>query len=119
MGTPDIGALSRLRGGFIRYGSIAKTIAQELTLESTPDCKIGGGRVYLTFRNVGATRWSLEQQAEHALRAAAVARAVFARDHRAPVRRRVRRAIVVAYEDDSLVRGCAVTARWECIVPAG
>jgi hypothetical protein len=60
----------------------------------------------------------MESQADHALHVAAVARSVLARDHRARVRRLGRRAIVAAYEDVSLVRGCEATARWECVVPA-
>ena len=107
----------RLQGGIVRYGRIAKAIARELSMESAPDCRIGSGRVYLTFRNMGGSRWSLEQQAEHALRAASIARSVFAGDYHPAVRRRARRAIVVVYEDSSLVRGCDVTARWECVVP--
>jgi hypothetical protein len=72
----------------------------------------------MTFRRLGASGWSKDQQIEYAIRAAAVARAVLADDHRRAVRRRVTRAIVVVYEDATLVQGCEVLARWECVVPA-
>jgi hypothetical protein len=107
----------RLRLGIIRYSSVAQDIARELTLETPPDCRIGHGRVYLTFRSIGASRWPEERQIRHALQAAQVAREIFAGDKRRSVRQRAQRAIVVVYEDASLVRGCSVTARWECVVP--
>lgn len=110
--------MSPLQVGVIRYASVAEAIRRELGFEVVPECRIGHGRIYLTFRNLGASRWPMESQADHALHVAAVARSVLARDHRARVRRLGRRAIVAAYEDVSLVRGCEATARWECVVPA-
>lgn len=110
--------MNRLRVGIIRYAAVAEAIARELTLDTMPDCRIGQGRVYITFRSIGASRWSEERQVDHALKAAAIARAVFASDRRTTVRRRVQRAIVVVYEDASSVRGCSVTAKWECVIPA-
>ena len=50
-------------------------------------------------------------------RAVAVTRAVLADDDRRQLRKSAAKAIVVAYEDSSLVDGCAVTERWECTVP--
>jgi hypothetical protein len=44
---------------------------------------------------------------------------VLANDKRRAVRRRADRAIVVVYEDMTLVRGCEVVGRWECVVPSG
>lgn len=101
-----------------RYGSVAKAIARALGVEPAPDCRIGQHRITLTFRRLGAWRWSGEQQIEHAFRAAAVARAVLADDPRRAVRKRVNRAIVVIYEDTTLIRGCEVVSRWQCVVPA-
>jgi hypothetical protein len=107
-----------LRVGIIRYAAVAEAIAGELAVGAMPDCRIGQGRVYITFRSMGASRWPEARQVDHALRAAAIARAVFAADCRTAVRRRLRRAIVVVYEDATLVRGCSVTTRWECVIPA-
>ena len=109
--------MSRLQFGVIRYGAVAAAIARALGVEPAPDCRIGHGRITLTFRRLGASRWSENQQIEHALRAAATARTVLGDDPRRAVRERARRAIVVVYEDATLVRGCAVVARWECVVP--
>ena len=100
-----------------RYGSVATAIARALGVEPAPDCRIGQHRITLTFRRLGAWRWSGEQQVEHALRAAAVAREVLADDPRNAVRKRVNRAIVVIYEDTTLIRGCEVVSRWQCVVP--
>lgn len=110
--------MSSLRVGIARYGSVATAIAQALGVEPAPDCRIGQHRITLTFRRLGAWRWSGEQQIEYALRVAQVVRAVLANDHRRAVRKRVNRAIVVIYEETSLVRGCEVISRWECVVPA-
>lgn len=110
--------MSPLHVGIARYGSVATAIARALGVEPAPDCRIGQHRITLTFRRLGAWRWSGEQQIEYALRVAAVARAVLADDHRRAVRKRVNRAIVVIYEDTSLVRGCEVVSRWECVIPA-
>ena len=100
-----------------RYGSVATAIARALGVEPAPDCRIGQHRITLTFRRLGAWRWSGEQQVEHALSAAAVAREVLADDPRNAVRKRVNRAIVVIYEDTTLIRGCEVVSRWQCVVP--
>jgi hypothetical protein len=43
---------------------------------------------------------------------------VLADDPRRAVRKRINRAIVVVFEDTTLVHGCEVVARWECVVPA-
>jgi hypothetical protein len=110
--------MSRLQIGVVRYASVATAIGRALGVEPAPYCQIGQGRITLTFRHLGASRWSENQQIEHALRAAATARAVLADDSRRAMRERATRAIVVVYEDATLVRGCAVVARWECVVPA-
>ena len=47
-----------------------------------------------------------------------IRRELLAADPRRSVRQRATRAIEVVYEDASLVRGCAVAGRWECVVPA-
>ena len=110
--------MSRLRVGVVRYASVATAIGRALGVEPAPECQIGQGRITLTFRRLGASRWSENQQLEHALRTAAMARTVLAADPRRAVRERSTRAIVVVHEDATLVRGCAVLARWECVVPA-
>lgn len=110
--------MSRIQIGVIRYASVAKAIGQALGTELAPDCQIGRGRITLTFRRLGASRWSQEQQIDYALRAAATARKVLADDSRRAVRERATRAIVVVLEDSTVVRGCATMARWECVVPA-
>ena len=84
---------------------------------AAPYVRIGHGRITITFRSLGASRWPENQQVELALRAAARARAVLAQGTQRALRRRTARAIVVVYEDSSLVRGCAVVGRWECVVP--
>ena len=111
--------MSRLKLGIVRYASVGNAIGDALHLESPPDCRIGQGRITLTFRQLGASRWPEARQIEHALHAAAVARGVLARDSRRAVRQRATRAIVVVYEDAGLSRGCGTVARWECVVPAG
>jgi len=110
-------AMSRLKAGVVRYASIATDIVSALGVEPAPDCRIGQGRITITFRRLGASRWSEREQVEHALHVATVARTVLANDSRQTVRDRVKRAIVVVYEDAALVRGCDVLARWECVVP--
>lgn len=110
--------MSRLQVGVVRYASVARAIQRALGVEPAPYCQIGQGRITLTFRRIGASRWSENQQIEHALRAAATARSVLAGDPRRTVRERANRAIVIVYEDAALVRGCSVMARWECVVPA-
>jgi hypothetical protein len=110
--------ISRLQVGVVRYASVGAAIGRALGIEPAPYCRIGRGRVTLTFRRLGATRWSESQKIEHALRAAATAREVLTGDRRRRVRERATRAIVIVYEDATLVRGCPVVARWECIIPA-
>ncbi|PYP66526.1 MAG: hypothetical protein DMD26_07500 [Gemmatimonadetes bacterium] len=110
--------MSRLQVGVVRYASLARAIAQALGIEPAPDCRIGQGRITITFRRVGASRWPEARQIDQALRVAAIARTVIAADPRRAVRQRATRAIVVVYEDATLVRGCAVTSRWECVIPA-
>lgn len=110
--------MSRLKIGVIRYGSAANAIARALGTHSPPVCRIGLGRITLTFRNTGASRWPEGRQLEYAIEAARIARDVLASDRRRGVRQRVGRAIVVRYEDVGIGRGCSVAARWECVVPA-
>ena len=104
--------------GVVRYSSVALRILDALRIEPAPDCRIGQGRICLTFRRLGASHWSEEQRIAHALGVAAVVRRVLEQDSRASLRDRAGRAIVVTYEDASLVRACAVVATWECVVPA-
>ncbi len=110
--------MSRLQVGVVRYASLAGAIAQALGIEPAPECRIGRGRITITFRRVGASRWPEARQIDQALRVAAIARTVIAADPRRAVRQRATRAIVVVYEDATLVRGCAVTGRWERVIPA-
>ena len=100
-----------------RFRSTAATIARALNVEPPPECRIQNGRTYLTFRRMGASRWPEVQQMELVRRAVAVTRAVLADDERRQLRKSAPKAIVVAFEDASLVDGCAVTTRWECTVP--
>jgi hypothetical protein len=110
--------MSRLQVGVVRFASVATAIGRALGVKPAPYCQIGHGRITVTFRRLGASRWSENRQVEHALRAAATTRAVLAGDSRRSVRERATRAIVIVYEDATLIRGCAVLARWECVVPA-
>jgi hypothetical protein len=111
--------MSRLQLGIVRYASVAGAIAQMLGIEPVPECRIGQGRITVTFRSLGASRWPEADQIEHALRVADVTRAVLAKDRRRAVNRRATdRAIVVVYEDATLVRGCSVIMQWKCVVPA-
>lgn len=110
--------MRRIQAGVIRYASVAEAIVRALGIEPVPECRVGQGRITLTFRRLGASRWPESRQIEHALHVAATARRVLEGDSRASVRQRASRAIEVVYEDATLVRGCAVTARWECVVPA-
>jgi hypothetical protein len=112
--------MSRIQVGVVRYPRIGAAIAQALGDGGSPepDCRIGHGRITLTFRRLGATRWPEARQLEHALHAATVARSILANDSRSAVRRRAARAIEIVYEDASLLRGYPVTGRWECVVPA-
>ena len=109
--------MARLQAGIVRYRSLANAISQALGIEPAPDCRIGAGRITVTFRRLGGSRWPEEEQIEFALETARIARCVLANDTRRGVSRRANRAIVVAYEDTTLVRGCEVVARWECVVP--
>jgi hypothetical protein len=110
--------MSRLQVGIVRYVSVATAIGKALGIEPPPYCEIGHGRITLTFRRLGASRWPEDKQVEYALWVASTARAVLGDDPRRSVRERAKRAIVVVYEDASLIRSCSVVARWECVVPA-
>ncbi|MFL5497745.1 MAG: hypothetical protein ACJ79I_06460 [Gemmatimonadaceae bacterium] len=111
--------MTRLRIGIVRYASVGAAIAQALGVDPAPDCRIGQGRITITFRSLGASRWPGPKQIEYALQTAAIARAVLARDPRPAVRQRAaNRAVVVVYEDAAVVRGCSVVAQWNCVVPA-
>jgi hypothetical protein len=110
--------MTRLRVGLVRYSSLASAIERALGTERPPECRIGQGRITITFKRLGATRWDEGRQIEHALRVATIAREIIVEDKRRTVRQRASRAIEIVYEDTTLVRGCAVVARWECVVPA-
>jgi hypothetical protein len=99
------------------FRSVGEAVARALNVESVPECRVVHGRVTLTFRRLGAARWPEAQQIELALRVVEAARVVLAGDTRWQLRRGATRAIVVIYEDSSVVQGCAATARWECAVP--
>jgi hypothetical protein len=102
----------------ITFRSVGTAIAHALAVQPPPECRIAHGRTTITFRRLGASRWSEEQQIDYAIRAAAVARAVFENDDRRQVRRAATNATVVVFEDATILHGCAVVARWECVVPA-
>jgi hypothetical protein len=108
--------MARLQLGVVRYASIATAIEHAIGVEPPPDCRFVRGRIRLTFRSHGAARWPEAEQIEYALRVAAIARSVLSADSRRAVRALVTRAIVVVCEDAKLLRGCTVTARWECVV---
>lgn len=110
--------MSRLRAGIVRYASLATAIERAIAGERPPECRIGQGRITITFKRLGATRWEEARQVEHALRVASIVRELLTADSRRAARQRAARAIEVVYEDASLVHGCAVVARWECVVPA-
>ncbi|HEV7990371.1 MAG TPA: hypothetical protein VGP25_01010 [Gemmatimonadaceae bacterium] len=101
-----------------RFPSIGREIALALGVEPPPECKLDHGRITLTFRRLAGTRWAESQQIEYAVRATGVARMVCANDDRRQVRKAGTRAIAVAFEDATVVQGCAVVARWECVMPA-
>jgi hypothetical protein len=111
--------MPRLRVGVVRYASVGNAIARALGVDPPPECRIGQGRISLIFRGLGASRWPEERQIEYALRVARTAREIISVDSRRTIRNRRSRAIVVVYEDNTLVRGCAVTSKWECVVPGG
>jgi len=100
-----------------RFRSTAATISRGLGSEPPPECRIQNGRTYLTFRRLGAARWPEAQQMDLVRRAVAVTRAVLADDERRQLRKSAPKAIVVAFEDSTLVDGWPVTTRWECTVP--
>jgi hypothetical protein len=100
-----------------RFRSTAEAIARALRIEPPPECRIQNGRTYLTFRRLGAARWPEAQQLDLVRRAVAVTRAVLADDERRQLRKSAPKAIVVAFEDATLVDGWPVTTRWECTVP--
>ena len=111
--------MPRLQVGIVRYASVANAIADALAIDPPPDCQIGRGRITLTFRSIGASRWTEARQIENALRIAAIARTVLGEDSRRAVRQRAAdRAIVVVYEDATILHGCSVVAQWKCVVPA-
>ena len=99
------------------FRSVGEAVARALNVESVPECRVVNGRVTLSFRRLGAARWPEAQQMELALRAVEAARVVLAGDSRWQLRRGATRAIVIVYEDATVVQGCAATARWECAVP--
>jgi hypothetical protein len=107
----------RLNFGIILYASAANAIGHALGIARPPEIEIGRGRTTLTFRSQGASRWPEEQQMEQALRAASISRTVLGEDSRRAVRQRARRAIVIVFEDTTLLQGCEVVSRWECVVP--
>ena len=110
--------MATLQAGIIRYGSLAMAIRAALDVDPEPEVRVGQLRLTIIFRRHGATRWPEARRIEYALRVAAATRSVMAKDKRAGVRYRSTRAIVIIYEDASLLRGCAVVSRWECVVPA-
>jgi hypothetical protein len=109
----------RLRAGVIRYASVGRAIARTLGVQPPPECNVGQGRIRVTFKNVGAARWTEDERIQYAFQVAEVARMILADDHRRLVRRRARRAIVVVYDDISLEQGCEVSSKWECVVTGG
>lgn len=108
----------RLLGiGRARRAAVATEIGYSLGVRTMPDIKIGRGRVTITLRQIGASRWTEAEKMEHAMRVAETARSVLSENSRRGVRRRAKRAVVVVYEDAMLVNGCDTSARWECIIP--
>src|SRR5215467_6877559 len=105
--------MAPLRAGIVRYGSLALAIERALGATPPPVCRIGQGRITITFKSLGATRWPESRQIDYALRVAATAREMLAQDSRRSIRQRSSRAIEVVFEDASLVKRCAVVARWE------
>ena len=99
------------------FRSVGEAVARALRIDPPPECRVTNGRIILTFRRLGAARWGEAEQMTLALRAADAARPVLAGDSRRQLRGGATRAIVVVFEDVAVVQGCAVTARWECVVP--
>jgi hypothetical protein len=89
-----------------------------MQINPAPDCKIGRGRITLSFRQTGASHWTQEARLAYAFRVAATARSILDADSRRAVRKRSKRAVVVIYEDTNLDQGCDVTSKWQCIVPS-
>ena len=110
--------MSRSQVGVIRHASVASAIVAALGVEPEPECRIGQWRITLTFRGLGASRWSEDRQIDYALRAAGITRSILSDDRRRAMRARSTRAIEVVFEDATALRGCAVTSRWECVVTA-
>lgn len=106
----------RVRFGIVRFASVAAAIEQAIGGEPLPRCEIGHGRIRLTFRGRGASRWPEAQQVTFAFQVAALARDVMSADERERVHARVSRAILVAYEDAAVLPDCTVRGRWECLV---
>lgn len=100
-----------------RYPDVLQAIERHLASDGRLRCSLGAGRVYLSLRGAGATRWGVDTQLARALEMAAAARAVLAADARAPVRVHAQHALVVRYEDATMAAGCDVRAQWECVVP--
>lgn len=50
--------MPRIQVGVVRYASVANAIAKALGIEPAPECRIGRGRITLTLRRLGATRWA-------------------------------------------------------------
>jgi hypothetical protein len=110
--------MKRLRIGIVRYASIGNRIAAALGVDPAPEVVVGA-RIRIIFRSIGASRWPEAQQVDYALQVAEVARRSLSTDSRRLARRRAgTRAVVVIFEDVSLRRGCSLTSRWECVVPA-
>jgi hypothetical protein len=110
--------MARFRLRVTRYPDVLDAIERQLApAEGALTCSLGAGRVHLVVRGAGATGWAPAAQLAWALEMAAAARAVLAVDSRQPVRVHARHAIVIRYEDDAIVAGCDVRARWECVVP--
>jgi hypothetical protein len=80
--------MSRLKVGIFRYASVADAIGHAFGIEPVPHCGIGHGRITLTLRQIGASRWTESRQVEHASRAAAVARRILSEDRRRAVSQR-------------------------------
>ncbi len=111
-------SMSRLRVGVVRYPSVATAVENAIGGSPAPEFRIGQWRTTLTFHGIGASRWPEHRQVEFALHVAGIARDALAAQWRRAVRSYAERAIEVVYEDAALVEGCAVTSRWECVVPA-
>src|SRR5688500_16064695 len=107
-----------MRFAITRYGPLLKAIERQLAPEGGLTCRFGAGRVYLTWRGVGASRWDPSAQLARALEMTAVVRTALAADTRAPVRVHGKHAVVVRFEDTGIAEGCEVRSHWECIVPA-